>query len=61
MPIVQYFKYGAELMKQNPAHLTDWSIVARMKRIGLEPGNSFDASKASADVLAQGAAATLKP
>ena len=60
MPIVQYFKYGAELMKQNPPHLTDWSIVARMKRIGLEPGNSFDASKASADVLAQGAAASLK-
>ena len=23
-------------------HLTDWSMVARMKRIGIEPGKSFD-------------------
>ena len=57
MPAAEYFKYGAELMKQNPPHATDWSIVARMKRIGLEPGKSFDASKVSADVLARAAAA----
>jgi hypothetical protein len=37
-----YFKYVAELMKTNSPHITDWSIVARMKRIGLEPGKSFD-------------------
>ena len=60
MPAGEYFKYGAELMKQNPPHATDWSIIARMKRIGLEPGKSFDASKVSADVLAKGAAAGLK-
>jgi len=60
MPAVEYFKYGAELMKRNPPHATDWSIVARMKRIGLEPGKSFDASKVSADVLANGAAAGFK-
>src|SRR5262245_42411814 len=41
MPAVTYFKYGAELMKKNPPHETDWSINARMKRIGLEPGKSF--------------------
>ena len=50
MPALEYFKYGAELMKQNPPHATDWSIVARMKRIGLEPGKSFDGSKVSAEV-----------
>ena len=60
MPAVEYFKYGAELMKQNPPHATDWSTVARMKRIGLEPGKSFDTSKASVEVLAQGATAGLK-
>jgi hypothetical protein len=60
MPALDYFKYGAELMKQNPPHVTDWSIVARMKRIGLEPGKSFDASSVSADVLTQGAAAGLR-
>ena len=60
MPPVAFFKYGAELMKLNPPHLTDWSIVARMRRIGFETGKSFDASKVSADALAQGAAAGLK-
>jgi len=60
MPAVEYFKYGAELIKQNPPHVTDWSILARMKRIGFEPGRSFDASKVSADALAQGAATGLK-
>ena len=36
-----YFTYAAELMKLHPPHLTDWSILARMRRIGLEPGKSF--------------------
>src|SRR5208282_4952961 len=43
MPAADYFKYGAELMKVNAPHLTDWSMVARMRRIGVEPGKSFDA------------------
>jgi hypothetical protein len=60
MPAVDFFKYGAELMKQNPPHATDWSILARMKRIGFELGRGFDASKISDDALAQAAAAGLK-
>jgi hypothetical protein len=36
-----YFAYAAELMKLHPPHLTDWSILTRMQRIGLAPGNSF--------------------
>ena len=60
MAPVDYFKRGAELMKQNPPHLTDWSTVARLRRIGIEPGKSFDASKVAPDVLARAAAAGLK-
>jgi hypothetical protein len=25
MPAARYFSYGAELMKLNPPHVTDWS------------------------------------
>jgi hypothetical protein len=60
MPALEYFKCGAELMKQNRPHVTDWSIIARIKRIGLEPGKSFDSAKVSDDVLAHGAATGLK-
>ncbi len=60
MPAAEYFRYGAELMKLHPPRVTDWSTVARLKRIGLEPGKSFDASKVDADVLTRAAAAGLK-
>lgn len=45
MPAAKYFGYAAELLKLHPPHLTDQPIVARMKRIGLEPGKSFDFDK----------------
>jgi hypothetical protein len=60
MPAVEYFRYGAELMKENPPHLTDWSIVARIKQIGLEPGKTFDGDKVSPGILKRAAAAGLK-
>ena len=60
MPALQYFTYGAELMKENRPHLTDWSIIARIRRIGLEPGQSFDSSKISANGLTHAANAGLK-
>jgi hypothetical protein len=42
MSAATFFTYAAELMGQHPPHLTDWSMVARMKRIGIEPGMNFD-------------------
>jgi hypothetical protein len=42
----KYFAYAAELMKLQPPHVTDQPIIARMKRIGIEPGQSFDIDKA---------------
>jgi hypothetical protein len=40
-----YFAYAAELLKLQPPHLTDEPIIAQMKRIGIEPGKSFDIGK----------------
>ncbi|WP_371315396.1 DUF1254 domain-containing protein [Pseudomonas vancouverensis] len=42
MSASQYFAYAAELLKVNPPHSTDQPIIAQMKKIGLEPGKSFD-------------------
>ncbi|TDW35769.1 hypothetical protein EV128_102314 [Rhizobium azibense] len=41
-----YFAYAAELLKIHPPHITDQPMIARMKRIGIEPGKSFDLAKA---------------
>ena len=37
-----YFNYGAELMKTHSPHATDFSILARMERIGIVVGESFN-------------------
>jgi hypothetical protein len=52
MPAEKYFAVGAELMKGNPPHVTDWSLIARMKRIGIEAGKPFEPSKLDASVRA---------
>jgi hypothetical protein len=43
----KYFAYAAERLKVNPPHITDQPIVARMRRIGIELGKSFDLGKAN--------------
>jgi hypothetical protein len=52
MTAAKYFAYAADLMTLNPPHITDWSILARMKRIGIEPGKPFDLAKADPAVRA---------
>jgi hypothetical protein len=47
MPAGKYFAYAAELLKLQPPHITDQPIIARMKRIGIEPGQSFDIDRVS--------------
>ena len=46
MPAGKYFAYAADLLKLQPPHVTDQPIVARMKRIGIEPGKGFDLASA---------------
>jgi hypothetical protein len=46
MPAGKYYAYAAELLKVNPPHITDGSIIVRMKKIGIEPGKGFDLSSA---------------
>ncbi|HWR15627.1 MAG TPA: DUF1254 domain-containing protein [Terriglobales bacterium] len=41
MAAKDYFTYAAELMKLHPPHVTDWSTIARLARIGIVPGKSF--------------------
>jgi len=46
MPADKFFAYAAELLKVNPPHITDQPIIAQLKKIGIEPGRSFDVAKA---------------
>ena len=43
----KYFAYAAEIMKDQPPHATDQPILALMKRLGFERGQSFDVEKTS--------------
>jgi hypothetical protein len=45
MPTGTYFTYATELMKLHPPHLTDWSTIERLRRIGIEAGRSFEWDK----------------
>jgi hypothetical protein len=45
MPAGRFFAYAAELLKINPPHITDEPIISQLKKIGIEPGKSFDIEK----------------
>jgi hypothetical protein len=52
MPGDKYFAHAAKLLETNRPHLTDQPILARMKKIGIEPGKSFDIASVSPAVRA---------
>src|SRR6185312_15466912 len=45
MPAGKYFAYAAELLKVNPPHITDQPMIDQLKKVGIEPGKSFDIEK----------------
>ena len=55
-----YFKLFAELLKTNPPAAEDAPMVARLAKIGIVPGQSFDASKLD-PAVAKGIAQAPKP
>lgn len=48
MGVDEYFSYLGKLMKTNPPSTEDAPIIARMAKIGLVPGQDFDATKLGA-------------
>jgi hypothetical protein len=52
MSAATYFAYAGELLKMHPAHSTDQPMLAQMKRIGLEPGKTFNLDAMDPDIKA---------
>jgi hypothetical protein len=50
MPAAQFFAYAAELLKTIPPHLTDQPMIALLKKIGIDPGKSFQMDKLDPDI-----------
>jgi len=40
---IDFFRYAAGLLKIHRPHPTDWSTIARLSRIGIRPGEPFNA------------------
>jgi hypothetical protein len=55
-----YFKLFAELLKTNPPNPDDAPMVAKLAKLGVVPGQDFDASKLD-PAVAKGMAAAVKP
>jgi hypothetical protein len=55
-----YFKLFAELLKTNPPAAEDAPMVAKLAKIGIVPGQDFDAAKLE-PAIAKGIAGAVKP
>jgi hypothetical protein len=59
MPADRFFAYAAEILKTCPPHIVDQPVLARIARIGIVPGESWDIASVgseNADAVAKGAA-----
>lgn len=53
MSVDNYFARAAELLKVYKPHSTDWSMMARLERIGFKRGQSFSLSKVDESIAAE--------
>lgn len=53
MSTADFFTYAADLLAVNPPHPTDFSQLARIANLGIVAGEPFDASRFSAEELAE--------
>jgi hypothetical protein len=53
MDVMDYFAYAAKLLAVNPPHPTDFSILARIARLGIIAGEAFDAHRFDDEERAQ--------
>lgn len=63
MNATEFFGYAAQTLKVNPPHATDFSVLARIARLGLVPGQDFDPDRFDSRQRAEledGAAAAKK-
>lgn len=63
MKALDYLAYAARLLTVNPPHATDFSQLARLAGLGIEPGKPFEAGAFTADQVAEieaGCAAALQ-
>jgi hypothetical protein len=60
MDAAAYFKLFAQLLKSNPPSAEDAPMVAKLARIGIVPGQDFDAAKLE-PAVAKGIAGAPKP
>jgi len=53
MSATAFFTYACEALLVNPPHASDFSILARIANLGIEPGKPFDPSALDAGALAE--------
>jgi hypothetical protein len=53
MGAVEFFAYAADALMVNPPHASDFSILARIARLGIVPGERFDPGRFDAGALGE--------